>query len=385
MKAFSTRSLLFKLTVFISSCSFFAFRTHPAQAQETNDAVGLRADYYKGYFYDDLVFFQTHTPAITDRIIDNLQFEEAENDNFTIGPVATYYAPNRPDEFSARFRGKLYITTPGTYTFYLGSDDGASLWFDNDSKPVASNLGDKTSYREVTATKVLSAGLHDVVVYYGEHGGSQGLVLEYANKDNNLVRQVVPNGVFYPVVGAFTTPVLTDFAVAARYQSVTLDWHTQTERNSRRFVVERSVDGKNFQELLYQAGAGTSADPHVYQAKDPEAPVGLVYYRLRQELANDKRVYSPIKAVTIEQVPPASFTVYPNPNAGKFYLQLQQYVAQSATLELLDMSGRQQFQQELLANNGEAYHVTPQVATGMYILRVKTSTGTLTQKVVVAK
>ncbi|WP_324671697.1 T9SS type A sorting domain-containing protein [Hymenobacter sp. GOD-10R] len=357
----------------------------PTLAQEKADAVGLKADYYKGYFYDELGFFQTHTPAITDRIIDKLQFEEAEKDNFDIGSVATYYSPGMPDEFSARYRGKLYITTPGTYTFYLGSDDGASVWFDNDSKPVASNIGDKFSYREVSATKVLSAGFHDITVYYGEHGGSQGLVLEYANKDNGLVRQVIPNGVFYPVLGSFSSPVLTDFKVTARYQAVTLDWYTQTERNSRSFVVERSLDGKNFQELVQQSGAGTSPDPHTYQAQDPEAPIGIVYYRLRQDLTNEKQVYSPIKAVTIEQVPSPSFTVYPNPNAGKFYLELQQYVSKVATLELFDMSGRRQFQQELLANNGEAYHVAPQVATGMYILQVKTSTGTLTQKVVVAK
>ena len=87
----------------------------------------------------------------------------------------------------------------------------------------------------------------------------------------------------------------------------------------------------------------------------------------------------------VEQVPPASFTVYPNPNAGKFYLVLQQFDSQAASLELFDMSGQRQYQQELLANSGEAYHLAPKLATGMYVLRVKTSTGVLTQKVVIAR
>ncbi|GGF19324.1 T9SS type A sorting domain-containing protein [Hymenobacter cavernae] len=382
MKAFSTHPYLFKFTIFISSFVINLLTAITTFAQQESSSIGLKADFYHGYFYDDLGFFNQNEPVIVSRTINNLQFEESESDNFNIGKGATYYSPGKPDEFSARFYGKIYITTPGAYTFHLSSDDGASLWFDNEAKPLISNTGDMKGMQYTAASKTLSAGFHDLLIYYGEHGGSQALVLEYASGD--LVRQVIPNGVFYPVANSVVSPVLTDFTVAAKYQQVTLDWRTQTELNSQSFVVERSTDGKSFKDLLQQPGAGTSTDPHTYKALDESAPTGLVYYRLRQELGTGQKVYSPIKAVKIEQAPPPSFSVYPNPNAGKFYLEIQQATSQPALLELLDMSGRSQYQQQIV-NPAETQRIVSQLATGMYILRLKTTTVTLTQKLVIAK
>ncbi|HEX8348806.1 MAG TPA: T9SS type A sorting domain-containing protein [Hymenobacter sp.] len=384
MKAFFTVSYLFKFTISIGGFLFSLLTSTPTLGQQTEGpTVGLTVDYYRGYFYDDFSFFKKNKPAVVERSVDNLQFILAETDNFTIGPVATYYSPGKPDEFSARFQGKIYITTPGTYTFYLGSDDAAALWLDADSRPVMRNEGDMKSFQHAQATKVLSTGFHTILLYYGEHGGSQGLVLEYAGPD--MARQVVPNGVFYPSNNAAALPVLTDFTVAARGQEVALTWATLTEKDSRYFIVERSIDGNNFQDLHRQSGAGFSTDPHSYQDLDQEAPIGLVYYRVRQELSGGKQVYSPIKAVTVEKAPPVTFSIYPNPNAGKFYLEIQQATSQPCTLELIDMSGRSQYQQVLLANYGAPYHIVPHLATGMYIMRLKTATDVLTHKLVIAK
>ena len=351
-----------------------------ARAQPARPGVGtpgLAVDYYRGYYYGDPGFFAAHAPAISNRPIEQLNFAEAENDNFAVGSVATYYTAGQPDEFSGRFQGQLYITAAGQYTFYLGSDDAAYFWLDNDPQPVAANRGDTFPYRETAGTVGLAAGLHTLRVDYGEHGGSQGLVLQYAGP--GLPKQVVPNGVFYRPAAAAIQPVLTAFDAVANDQRVNLSWATGAEESSVAFVVQKSVDGVTFTELLRQSGAGTAAGAHRYAAVDPQPASGQNFYRIQQLRGDRGPVYSPIEAVAVGPVPFA-VSAYPVPNDGVFYLRVQPGTVDAALLELVDMSGRRVYRQQLQLPGAAVQRVNPGLAIGLYLLRVTTSAGVLVQK-----
>jgi hypothetical protein len=355
------------------------FSAHAQSLPMVVGSPGLSADYYRGYFYDSPSFFTTNAPVIRNRPVEQLNFAEAEEDNFKVGNVATYYAPNRPDEFSARFQGQLCVTTAGEYTFYLGSDDAAYVWFDNDPQPVAFNKGDSFPYREVQGTRVLTAGLHNLRVDYGEHGGSQGLVLEYSGPD--MPRQLVPNGVLYNQTAVAIRPTLMQFdATLAASQQVALNWKTAAEENCIGFVIQKSVDGKIFTDLLRQPGGGTSMTTHTYDAVDSQPATGWNFYRLQQLRSDREPVYSPIKAIEIK---PVEFTIsiYPVPNNGTFYLDVQPANVGTALLKLIDMSGRQVYQQEISLSNGSLQRIEPGMSTGMYMLKLTTSSGTFSRKI----
>ncbi|WP_382311730.1 T9SS type A sorting domain-containing protein [Hymenobacter bucti] len=352
-----------------------------AQAQSLPVVVGspgLSADYYPGYFYDQPSFFTANAPAIHNRPIEQLNFVEAEDDNFKVGKVATYYAANKPDEFSARFQGQLYVTNAGDYTFYLGSDDAAYLWLDNNPQPVAFNKGDSFPYREMNGTCTLSPGLHTLRVDYGEHGGSQGLVLQYSGPD--MPKQLVPNGVLYSQVIATIRPTLMHFEAVADNQQVALNWQTAAEENCTGFVIQKSTDGHVFTDLLRQPGGATSLVTHSYDAIDPQPATGWNYYRLQQLRSDRTPVYSPIKAVEIKAVE-FVISVYPVPNNGTFYLDVQPANVGTALLKLIDMSGRQVYQQEVSLANGSLQKIEPGMSTGIYMLKLTTSAGTFSQKI----
>ncbi|TPG67604.1 T9SS type A sorting domain-containing protein [Hymenobacter nivis] len=350
-----------------------------AQAQPATAPVGtpgLTADYYRGYFYDVLGFFTANAPVVSNRPVEQLNFAEAETDNFGVGPVATYYGgAGNPDEFSGRFRGQLYVTAAGPHTFYLGSDDAAYLFLDGNPQPVATNQGDTFPFRETTGTRTLAAGLHTVRVLYGEHGGSQGLVLQYAGP--NMPKQLVPNGVLYAQPTGPLRPVLTRFEAVANNLRVDLSWATEAEENSTAFVVQKSTDGVVFTELLRQPGAAPG--PHSYAAVDVQPAIGLNFYRLQQLRSDRPPVYSPIKAVEIVPVPYV-VSVYPVPNNGNFFIKVQPANIESGMLELTDISGRRMYRQRIELRNGAAQQVRPNLATGMYILYFTTEAGTLVQK-----
>jgi hypothetical protein len=340
---------------------------------------GLSVDYYRGYFHDLPSFFTTNTPAVRNRSVEQLNFTEAEDDNFSVGNVATYYVPNRPDEFSARFQGQLCVTTAGDYTFYLGSDDAAYLWLDNNPQPIAFNKGDSFPFREVQGTCSLTAGLHTLRVDYGEHGGSQGLVLQYSGPD--MPKQLVPNGVLYNQTAVAIRPTLMQFdASLAASQQVALSWETAAEENSTGFVIQKSVDGKTFTDLLRQPSGATSMATHSYDAIDSQPVTGWNFYRLQQLRSDRDPVYSPIKAIEIK---PVEFVinVYPVPNNGTFYLDVQPANVGTALLKLLDMSGRQVYQQEVSLANGSLQKIEPGMSTGIYMLKLATSSGTFSRKI----
>jgi len=352
-----------------------------AQAQSLPPVIGspgLAADYYRGYFYDQTSFFTNNTPVIRNRTVEDLNFAEAEDDNFQVGNVATYYAPNRPDEFSAQFRGQLYVTKTGSYTFYLGSDDAAYLWLDNHPQPVAFNKGDSFPYREVTGTWTLTAGLHTLRVDYGEHGGSQGLVLQYSGPD--MPKQLVPNGVLYNQLTAVIRPTLINFEAVAANQQVALNWETAAEENCTGFVIQKSVDGKVFTDLLRRPGGATTMKAQSYDAIDPQPANGWNYYRLQQLRSDREPVYSPIKAVEIKPVE-LTVSIYPVPNNGTFYLDVQPGNVGTVQLQLLDMSGRQVYQREVSLGNGSRQMIEPDMATGIYMLKLITNAGTFSRKI----
>ncbi|MBT9393824.1 T9SS type A sorting domain-containing protein [Hymenobacter sp. NST-14] len=156
---------------------------------------GLSANYYPGYFADNLNFFATTTPGLT-RIDPQLNFGGSSWGN--IVPPATGTATN-PNQFSTRHRGSVYVPATGAYTFYLTSDDASFMWIDGNAfSPTVANAfinnGGLHGSRTVQNTVTLSAGLHNVLVYYGEDGGGDVLTLEYSSAAGaGISRQVVPN------------------------------------------------------------------------------------------------------------------------------------------------------------------------------------------------
>ena len=164
---------------------------------------GLSADYYPGYFADDLAFFRRTVPGLT-RIDPQLNFASssttaADGWGNIIPPASAGSSPTDPDRFSTRHRGSVYIPTAGAYTFYLTSDDASYMWLDGAAfAPIPANAtirnGNAHASVLVQATVTLSAGLHNVLVYYGEDGGGNVLTLEYSSTAGaGISRQIVPN------------------------------------------------------------------------------------------------------------------------------------------------------------------------------------------------
>jgi PKD repeat protein len=74
---------------------------------------------------------------------------------------------------------------------------------------------------------------------------------------------------------------LIDFSADCKDDKVILQWTTASEINNDHFTLEKSFDGKIFEQVSLLKGNGTTSEIHIYQATD-EMSTQNVYYRLQQ-------------------------------------------------------------------------------------------------------
>jgi hypothetical protein len=90
---------------------------------------------------------------------------------------------------------------------------------------------------------------------------------------------------------------LLSFSAERKSKSVQLNWSTATEINNSFFTIERSANGKEFEEIGKMPGAGNSNTIKNYDFNDEKLKDGISYYRIKQTDFDGQFSYSPIVAV----------------------------------------------------------------------------------------
>lgn len=134
--------------------------------------------------------------------------------------------------------------------------------------------------------------------------------------------------------------LLSSFEVIKNGTSADIMWTTQSEINSDYFIVERSKNGTDFEEIVWRDAAGSSNTELNYLTNDPSPYIGLNYYRLKQVDFNNTINYSEIKVVNFRAIG-NGFTVYPNPASEYIFLDIDAAEPDEIyTIEMFDALGK---------------------------------------------
>ena len=90
---------------------------------------------------------------------------------------------------------------------------------------------------------------------------------------------------------------LYSYKVKLDDNNVRIDWATATEVNNDYFVVERSEDSINFEEIGRLQGAANSDELRYYALTDRFPFEGISYYRLKKVDFDEKTTYFDVKMV----------------------------------------------------------------------------------------
>jgi hypothetical protein len=166
---------------------------------------------------------------------------------------------------------------------------------------------------------------------------------------------------------------------------VALEWITASEVNNDRFTVERSMDLLDWSGVVSLQAVGNSHSPVEYTAMDRTAPLGTVYYRLRQTDVDGTSTVSDVRAVEVtgKELGPV---VYPNPNDGAFSVHLPWSTDANMQLTLVDATGRR-VRSFIVAGTGSPQRVPmdQDLLPGAYTLVVDHQGGRISQRFLVAR
>lgn len=150
-------------------------------------------------------------------------------------------------------------------------------------------------------------------------------------------------------------------------EAVHLVWATASEKNSARFEVERSLDGRTFAAIGAVAAAGTSSAPRRYELLDtnPPAHQATLYYRLKPVDADGTFSYSAVRPVA-RRPDASSLALFPTPATG---LTTLSGAAPGAVVRMFDLQGRQVLAATADAAGAAALPLPAGLASGLYLVR----------------
>ena len=160
-----------------------------------------------------------------------------------------------------------------------------------------------------------------------------------------------------------------------------LRWETASEINNDYFDVQRSSDGKIWNQIGTVKGAGNSSSPLSYTFIDnSELSVlnsQLTYYRLKQTDYDGKFEY--FGPVSITYSVDDEVQIFPTLNKGQFTIA---DVHAPTELSIYDVNGNR-LMEHFVNKNMET--VNTDLPSGMYLVQMKTETKTISKKIIITK
>jgi len=165
---------------------------------------------------------------------------------------------------------------------------------------------------------------------------------------------------------------LTSFTGQQKSNQNHLVWTTNTEVNANFFVIERSLNGIDFNEIG-QVKAMNSARGSVYNFDDNN-PSESLYYRLRMvDFDNNFKFSNTITVVRSDAEDFVIDKIYPNPLKGIVNIDFRSRQRQNITFEIIDILGRRLSSNEIIApsdNNSFEIDLSA-LSSGVYFLNIK--------------
>ncbi len=183
------------------------------------------------------------------------------------------------------------------------------------------------------------------------------------------------------LAGSSALPVsLQNFNGTLKNGNAVIEWATASEQNNRGFSVEKSLDGIQWYEIGWLAGAGTTTVAQFYSFTDSRLVAGNNYYRLKQFDYDGAFHYSPVINVANKTADDLQIKVSPNPVHGFFILSFPEEDV-AAEISIYNLLGARVFQ----TSGFEQRIDVSNLESGTYALVVATQKKTHVETLIIQK
>lgn len=163
---------------------------------------------------------------------------------------------------------------------------------------------------------------------------------------------------------------------------VELNWSTAMEENNSHFIVQRTIDGKNWDNIGEEVGAGFTSETTDYQHIDNNPTPGINYYRIKQVDFDGHYDYSRVIAVNVEgENRNFTMNLSPNPASNKVQITWNKTI-HNASISITDMSGQVVY----TTNNIDSFSTSMDVSqynNGLYFIQIQSDESLTTKRLLI--
>ncbi len=163
-----------------------------------------------------------------------------------------------------------------------------------------------------------------------------------------------------------------DFTVSPRGGDALLEWATAQENQAAHYEIERSVNGRLFQQIGQQAANGTTTQISQYQFLDPQITrlAGKTFfYRIRQVDLEGESSYSAVQELRLDQAGPRiALYASPVPVSDLLTLDYDLINLSAAQLEVFNSFGQKVHTQQVSTPKGSIELSVVPWSSGVYYL-----------------
>ncbi|MFZ1496651.1 MAG: zinc-dependent metalloprotease family protein [Saprospiraceae bacterium] len=296
----------------------------------------------------------------------------------TIGGISTGCTANQKSIVTSCTGSSLAVTAPNTAVSWTGNTTQTVTWTTGCATCASVDIMVSTD-GGATYTTVLAATAND---------GTQTITVPNTGTSTARVKVKCSSSIFFDVSNVTFTIIqqlpldLLTFKTTPQKEQIALNWRTSNELNIKGFTIERSTnDSKDFEEIGWVNANGNSTINN-YSYIDKNVVAGITYYyRLKVLEYSDETSFSTIEFAKIEST--NQVVLLPNPANNYVNLYFDEPV-ENVLIEILDITGQQIASIHLNDNIINQYTLaTNDLATGVYIVRVKIGNKESVQKLVI--
>jgi hypothetical protein len=188
--------------------------------------------------------------------------------------------------------------------------------------------------------------------------------------------------------GIITTSVVLpvnfiSFGAARNGSQVDLSWITGLVNEFATFNVQSSADGINFNTIGTITAEANPASKNNYFFTDLHPASGQNFYRIQEVDLSNKKVYSIIASVDFSSAT-NTFAIFPNPSGGQFTIRMSQENTLPVLVMIDDLAGKNMYTNNFqTTGNNISIQTNGSLATGIYIIRVKSNGKTQVSKLII--
>lgn len=182
---------------------------------------------------------------------------------------------------------------------------------------------------------------------------------------------------------------LLDFSARLAESSIDIEWSTASEINNDYFVIQRSADGQNFEDIGEITGFGTTNEKQNYKFIDDRPYFGVSYYRLLQyDFDGSETIYGPISVNNDQFKKGIDVVVYPNPTLGEsLNVQINSGDENSPiNISIVDLTGHvivNEWKEAALGYQTFTIHFNQKLNAGIYLVQITQGANKLTRQLMV--